>query len=71
MSYYYDAAPRLRWIADRLELSMFEAQRKKRCRRRELSKSPERSGPSPEEIEIETLREAVNQALFALRLLIG
>lgn len=69
MLYYYNAAPQLRRIADQLELALYEAKGRKISRRRECAKHPGCSGLSPDEIEADTLRKAINQALFALQML--
>lgn len=69
MLYYYNAAPQLRRIEIRLEFAIHEARCRKRRRRRELKQHPASPGPSPDEAEAAALREAINNALFSLRLL--
>lgn len=67
--YYYDARPQLCRIEARLELAALEARGRKRRRARELARHPDSPGPAPAEIESQALREAIEQTLFALRLL--
>lgn len=67
--YYYDARPQLCRIEARLELAALEARGRKLRRARELSRHPDSPGPAPEEVESKALREAIEQTLFALRLL--
>lgn len=69
MLYYYNATPQLGRVEARLQLALFEAKGRKLRRRRELAKHPDTAGPSPEALEADTLREAIQNALFSLRLL--
>lgn len=54
------------FISNRLESAKYEAAQKRRARIRELRRDPDSPGPSPEEIEIEHLRTAIGNAVFAL-----
>ena len=67
LSLYYDARPQLRRIEARLRLSLIQAQSSRRKRIYDRRKHPE--GPTPDAVEADALRHAVEDAIFALRLL--
>ena len=64
--YCYQQPTALQLISNRLESAKYEAAQKRRARIRELRRDPYSPGPFPEEIEIEHLRTAIGNAVFAL-----
>lgn len=64
--YCYQQPTALQLISNRLESAKYEAAQKRRARIRELRRDPDSPGPSSEEIEIEHLRTAIGNAVFAL-----
>ena len=66
---YYNAAPQISRIENRLELAIYEALSRKRSRRSELRRKPDSPGQTPEAAEADALREAIREAIFALRML--
>lgn len=59
----------LQLIAGRLELGRLNAASRRRRRERELRKFPGSPGPTPDQVEIDALHEAISNAIFALNLL--
>ena len=67
--YCYQQPTALQLISNWLESAKYEAAQKRRARIRELRRDPDSPGPSPEQVEIDALHEAINNAIFSLNLL--